>query len=179
MKKRSGRLSAVIIRSVTAFFFSCFLCACGKESVQSAISRELGMDVSACEVLSASDSHGGFHGDGTGFYVLDCSDTEVPEQIERAPCWLPFPLDDTVRILVYGIEDERGKTGPYLTDQEGKALIPKIENGYYLLIDRQMEQGMASRVDTRVDILQRGSFNFTLGIYDADTNLLYFCEKDT
>ena len=42
--------------SVIAFLI---LSACGAESLQSAVSGELGIDVSACEVISASDTHGG------------------------------------------------------------------------------------------------------------------------
>ena len=29
------------------------------------------------------------------------------------------------------------------------------------------------------DILSRGSFNFTVGVYDADARVLYCCELDT
>lgn len=29
------------------------------------------------------------------------------------------------------------------------------------------------------DILHRSSFNFDLGLYDTDTNTLYFCKLDT
>lgn len=31
-------------------------------------------------------------------------------------------------------------SGPYLTDNTGKPIIPEIENGYYLLIDKQENQ---------------------------------------
>ena len=48
-------------------------------------------------------------------------------------------------------------------------------NGYYRLIDRQIKMGEASGAD----ILHRNSFNFDLGLYDADTNTLYFCRMDT
>ena len=73
------------------------------------------------------------------------------------------------------IDNETERIGPYLTDQEGNPLVPEIENGYYRLIDRQVKEGWA----TGADILHRGSFNFTLGLYDADAELLYFCELDT
>ena len=63
--------------------------------------------------------------------------------------------------------DSKKSIGPYLGDIE----LPEIQNGYYRLIDRQEEKG--------TDILERASFNFTLGIYDMDTKTLYFCEVDT
>ena len=58
---------------------------------------------------------------------------------------------------------------------DGNPLIPEIRNGYYRLIDRQIKMGEASGAD----ILHRNSFNFDLGLYDADTNTLYFCWMDT
>ena len=146
--------------SVIAFLI---LSACGAESLQSVVSGELGIDASACGIISASDTHGGLHGDGITFIVLDCADGDVLNQIKEKS------------ELVYGIDNETERIGPYLTDQEGNPLVPEIENGYYVLIDRQVKEGWA----TGADILHRGSFNFTLGLYDADAELLYFCELDT
>lgn len=93
----------------------------------------------------------------------------------------PFPFDEAVQTLVYGAADENGQIGPYLTKDSERdellteLLVPEIRNGYYLLVDRQAEPGMA----TGADILHRGSFNFTLGLYDTDTDTLYFCKLDT
>lgn len=89
--------------------------------------------------------------------------------------WSEFPLDDTVQTLVYGVSDETSRTGPFLSDQEGNPLVPDIQNGYYLLMDRQGQKELAAGAD----ILHRSSFNFTLGLYDTDTNTLYFCQLDT
>ena len=160
---------------VLSVIVSLILYACGTESGQAVVSGELGIDVSACEVISASDTHGGFHGDGTTFIVLDCADGDVLNQIREKSGWRTFPPDDSVKALVYGIENETEHIGPYLTDQEGNPLVPEIENGYYMLIDRQITEGWA----TGADILHRDSFNFALGLYDADTELLYYCELDT
>ena len=53
--------------------------------------------------------------------------------------------------------------------------MPEIEEGYYRLIDRQAEEGKA----TGADILHRASLNFTVGLYDIEKGILYFCELDT
>ena len=71
--------------------------------------------------------------------------------------------------------DSEIQMGPYLTDGDGHPFIPEVENGYYLLIDEQAEEGKA----TGADILHRASFNFTLGIYDSDADILYYFELDT
>ena len=157
------------------------LAACGKQTVQEAASRALEIDVSAGEVLHSEDSHGGFHGDGTAYAVLQFEDGAVLEQIQESGDWKPFPLDETVQALVYGVthtsEDGRmvESIGPYLTDEDGKALVPEIGEGYYRLIDRQAEEGKA----TGADILHGHSLNFTLGLYDAEKDILYLCVMDT
>ena len=33
--------------------------------------------------------------------------------------------------------------GPFLTDDSGNPLVPEVQNGYYVLLDRQAEDGKA------------------------------------
>ena len=112
---------------------------------------------------------------------LQFSDGEVLEQIEESGDWEAFPLDRTAQALVYGVTEETGteetgitvfQTGPYLNDSDGNLLVPEIREGYYRLIDRHAQAGES-------DILDRHSFNFTLALYDTETDTLYFCELDT
>lgn len=56
-----------------------------------------------------------------------------------------------------------------------RSIDMETQHGYYILIDRQV----GNRKTSGEDILQRNSFNFTLGLYDTDTNTLYFCKLDT
>lgn len=156
-------------------FLSLTLDACGLQEPQKTIAKELGINVSGGNEISNFDSHGGSHGDGAACIALSFSDSKVLEQIESSAKWKKFPLDETVRALVYGVSDDTGSIGPFLTDGGGEALVPDIRNGYYLLIDRMADPDRS----TGADILHRGAFNFTLGIYDADTDTLYFCKLDT
>ena len=167
MKKRLAFV--LIVMSISG------LVACGSKNIQTIISKELGIDVSDGNKVTCSDRHRGFHGDGVAYITLSFSDEKTLERIKDAAEWKRFPLDETVKALVYGVSDRDSTMGPFLTDEEGNALIPEIQNGYYLLIDRQAEPGKAERAD----ILRRSSFNFTLGIYDTDTDMLYFCKLDT
>ena len=84
-------------------------------------------------------------------------------------------------ILVYGVTEQTGteetgitvyQTGPYVTDDDNDPLIPEIRAGFYRLIDRHAQAG-------ETDLLGRASLNFTLALYDTDTDTLYFCEMDT
>ena len=147
------------------------LVACGKETPQEIVSRELGVDVSGGTEISYEDTHGGFHGDGDTIITLQFDDNSVTDTIKGNSKWREFPIDETTQVLVYGLEKENFQYGPFLNDGMGNALIPEIQNGYYILIDRQTE--------TDTNILERPSFNFTVGLYDADTNIMYFGKLDT
>lgn len=136
------------------------LAGCAVQDVHSQISQELGIDVSGGTMVSSYDTHGGWLGDGTSFFAIQFENGAVLEEIKISLEWSEFPLDATVQALV-----------SMLNDNEGHPIVPEIQNGYYLLIDRQN--------DATEDILHRYSFNFTLGLYDTDTNTLYFCKLDT
>ncbi len=136
------------------------LAGCTVQDVRSKISRELGIDVSKGTITSSYDTHGGWLGDGTSCFAIQFEGGAVLEEIRSSLEWSEFPLDDTVRALV-----------SMMNGSEEHPIIPEIQNGYYRLIDRQN--------DATADILHRYSFNFTLGLYDTDTNILYFCTLDT
>ena len=173
MKKQTAFCAAAAL--------SLLLAACGSQTPQEEVSQALGLDVSGGQVVSASDDHGGFHGDGTTFVELQFADDAVLEQIEEGGDWEALPLDRTARALVYGGREEVGteetgitvyQTGPYVTDDDNDPLIPEIRAGFYRLIDRHAQAG-------ETDLLSRASLNFTLALYDTDTDTLYFCEMDT
>ena len=134
----------------------------------------LGIDISGGSEISRYDTHSG-NGDGTSCIAFKFTEDQVLGQIQENPAWNAFPLDQTVETLVYGISEEAASVGPFLTDAEGNALVPEIQDGYYLLIDRQPEEYQA----LGEGLLDRGSFNLTVGIYDVNTNILYFCQLDT
>ena len=147
------------------------LTACGSRSIQDIVSAELGIDVSCGEELSATDTHGGFHGDGVSSVALSFSNLDVLEEIKENAEWKPFPLDETVQALVYGVKDETSSIGPFINDGNGNPLVREIQNGSSILIDRPE--------DPETEILDRPSFNVTVGLYDTDTNTLYCCTLDT
>lgn len=150
------------------------LVACGSNTVQDTASKELGISVSGGKEVSNFNEYSG--GEGRSCIAISFDDDTVLEEIKGNFEWKAFPLDDTMQALIYGLEDETGGTsGPFLSDNQQNALVPDIQNGYYILIDRHTEKDKA----TGADILNRGSFNFTVGLYDIDTNTLYSCKLDT
>lgn len=179
MKKKDKQIVIKTIRLrvvsvLLLLLISVVFTGCSARNTLDSISEVLGVDVSSGSEASDYDTHSG-NGDGTSCIVLNFNDETVLKEIKSNEEWKAFPLDETVQTLVYGIEDETSKVGPYLTDEDGNTLVPEIQNGYYLLIDRQSENNQ----ETEEDILHRNSFNFSLGLYDTDTNTLYFCQLDT
>lgn len=80
-----------------------------------------------------------------------------------------------MRKLVYGISDDATQIGPFGANDEEDSLALEIHNGCCFLFDKQGDSGLA----TGPDIFNRNSFNFLLGIYDTNKNILYFCKLDT
>lgn len=165
MKKRKKNMMspAGILLVLTLFLNGCS----SSGNAESIVSESLSIDVSGAEEITDADSHEGLHNDGTTYIILKFKDNRLSEQIKGNSQWHSLPMDRKTETLAYGISDREKSIGPYLGDIE----LPEIQNGYYRLIDRHEEN------DT--DILERTSFNFTLGIYDTDTKTLYFCEIDT
>lgn len=146
-----------------------------KEAPLGQMEAELGIDLSGGKLLSEEDSHGGFHGDGTGFFVVQFEEDNLKEQLKDAPGWKEIPFDQTAQILLYGYDTGEVSQGPYVTDGEGEPLVPPIEEGFYWLKDRQAEEGKAAGAD----LLYRSSLNFTIAVYDSQAKRLYYCRVDT
>ena len=165
MKKRL--LSAAL---ALALAVAC-LTGCGAASEEKTVAKALGLEkLPAVTHISSCDSHGGFHGDGVSCIALTFEDDQLEQQLAADPAWNSLPADETVQDLL-AQEGAGVITGPCLTDGDGQPLVPPVEKGCYRLIDRHSDQ--------QGDILSRGSFNFTVGVYDAEARVLYCCELDT
>ena len=123
-------------------------------------------------VVEELDTHGGFHGDGSYYLILDCSNNKE-QALDKVKDWNKLPLSENLNIIMYGGEKD-GVTYGY--ELAKKAHIPKIDNGYYTFEDRHSES-KDSRDDS--ELLDRHSSNFSVAIYDCDTDRLYYFEFDT
>ena len=128
---------------------------------------ELGVTLEGAELVSLDDSHGGFHGDGILFAVLDCS--AAPPAHEKAAHWKELPLTENLAKLA---------SADYISAKDSGPLFPRIENGLYFFKDRYSDLWEWERYSD-ANVLNRYSENFTLAIYDADTQTLYYCRIDT
>lgn len=155
-------ISALLILILVLSLCSCihFVKVKEKPSDLEIISKGIGIDVTNGKLVSKKNTHDGFLGDGTTSAKIDFFDNEAEKQIQQNAAWKPFPTDETIKELL-----------TFDSEFEFAPFVEKIENGYYILIDRQKDQSE--------DILSRGSYNFTAAFYDADQKVMYFWKFDT
>lgn len=153
------------------------------ESIKKFISKHIGIDVSAGVQKEYNDDHGGFLGDGTTYSEYSFESNDLLEQIKKNDKWKSFPLTSNLHTVVYGGEyfdielNTMVNMAPHISNEEGEAILPEIKNGYYYFYDRHSENSNDRYDDS--ELLSRYSVNYTLGIYDCDTNTLYFFAMDT
>lgn len=143
-----------------------------KKSDEQYVSKQLDLTLPAVENIESSDTHGGFHGDG--YYVVKMefdkqSGEDLLKCIENMEKWKALPLEEPLELLMYGGSKGGSSYAYKFATQAG---IPKIEEGYYLFLDRQQENQGTS-------LLYRASFNFSLAMYDSRGHVLYYYEIDT
>ena len=143
-----------------------------KESkLRAEISEVTEVDVTFADEISHYSRYG-FHGDGITCIAYHFSDNGPGNTIKNSTLWNPFPLTDTLQMLVYGVVDDNLSVTPIIVDKDHKPLIPEIKEGYYFFIDRNANQ----QAD---NFWEHSSTNFVLALYDAEANNLYYCEFDT
>lgn len=131
------------------------------KQTQTEISKDTGIRLYQAAIVSKDDTHGGFHGDGTTFIVVDCSKIDVIKEMQNAAGWKELPLSDSSRNLIYTFCD---------------LPFPEITNGYYYFCDRHRE---AAGIYDDTKVTERSSLNFTIAVYDSDTGMLYYSRVDT
>ena len=123
-------------------------------------------------VIEEIDTHGGFLGDGSYSLILDCSENRE-EALKNIKDWNKLPMSENIDLVMYGGE-KGGMVYGYNLAEEAK--MPKIENGYYYFQDRHTE---STDKNDDVDLLDRYSFNFSVAVYDCDTDIMYYFDYDT
>lgn len=155
-------------------------CGAGNKSLLKSISKTLSIDCSGAEVISQYDSHGGFHGDGTSFYALRFRDGSAAKEIAGSAEWREFPLSDSAVSIIWGSQTEEGNDPPLLIRDNdwNHPLFPRVEHGYWFFLDRH-SFATDPKDDSQVLDESRPSYNFTVAVYDTDSNILYYSELDT
>lgn len=119
------------------------------------IAGELGIAIRGGVVLEASDTHGGFHGDGLTVVKLRGSITSMEGEF-----WHELPLTE-----------QAGKIPSYLALTD-----PLPEQGRWFFQDRHLQS--ADRTSP-AQTFTRASCNFTFAVWDAETGILSYYKIDT
>ncbi len=115
---------------------------------------------------------GDFEGGGSYYLILDCSENRE-QALENVSSWNKLPLSENLNLIMYGGEKD-GVSYDYNIAE--KANIPNVENGYYFFVDRHSKSTDSSDDS---ELFNRYSFNFSLAVYDSDTDMMYYFEFDT
>ena len=159
--KRKLLIMIIILLSII-----CSGCTSKKKDV---ISERLELDLSECKITKHKDTHGGFLGDGDYFAKIECTN-KIDETIRSN--WKELPISDEINTILELVQcNSTSCKSAY--DKYG---IPKISNGYYFFLDRH-SMSTGNKDDSELNT--RSSYNFSLGIYDLDTNIIYYYELDT
>ena len=130
------------------------------------IAKKLEITIPVFSRMEEKDSHGGFLGDGEALvkiYLSKDNSKEIIEQMEKNSHWRKLPLSEDL------------KNFP-VVDKEYK--IPDVQNGYWFVYDRYykaIDQYDAEKIFDK----DRSAFNFSLAVFDTDSNILYYFEEDT
>lgn len=168
IRRYSFFLASVIMLGLTG-------CGISYSSVQMELSQTLGVDLSQGKLVETQDSHGGFHGDGERWVTLSFANNDLSQVLEEEEAWQKVPLPESLEILLYGKTKTEGtasiQEGPYAMWE-----IPRVSKGYYFFRDRH---GEATATENLEQVLKRGSFNYTVALYDTENKTLYYYELDT
>lgn len=164
-----------IITSLVALSLILQISSCGLSALSnrtSELNRRFDIIKSDYSEVESGDSHGGFNGDGASYLVLDCSENKE-KALDIVSEWTPMPLSENLNLMMYG-GVKNGRT--YGFNKSAEAHMPKIKNGYYKFYDRH--SGAKDRESDK-ELFDRGSYNFSIAVYDTDTDRLYYFRLDT
>ena len=166
--KMIGIISVIIISVLILLSMWIFFYKGNEDNPVGRIENGLNIKIINKDVKQDIDTHKFPNGDGERFIEIDCNRNteELKENLEEYYPKLPLPKE--LENLVYN----------ELNGMELGSKIPKVDNGYYYFIDRHADN-LEGENDNFEKIVKRNSYNFTLVIYNLDTNMIYHYQLDT
>lgn len=130
------------------------------------ISSELEVNIPITAKMEYKDNHGGLLYEGETIAIINFTERQANnfyEKIKVNEHWMKYPIDELIESHL-SLHEMDGIT------------IPKIENGYWFIKDRHK---LAINEYFYDRIYDRSSRNFSVGIYDIDSKVLYYFRQDT
>lgn len=116
--------------------------------------------------MEEKDIRVGFNGDGEALVKVYFSEKQAQKftsNISNNSHWNELPIPETLQHYVYDSINEDIK-------------IPFINNGYWLFLDRHSK---ATDKYNYYEMFDRASLNYSIAIFDIDSNILYIYSLDT
>ncbi len=147
----------ILVALIPALLLSgCFLF---KKDAQRILQEEMDLDISAAEVNMLINTRKN-NNNGLTYIQATFPDSSFIGQLQNKEGFHPLPFSQEITDFLYSTD--------VLVGQDGKLLLPHLENGYYYFT-MQLENG-----NSEPFTLDQGADLITL-LYDADTNKLYYC----
>lgn len=167
-KKNSVWLIPVICGVFIIVFILCMLTS---KVLEKDIKKYIDFDVTSCKLINVTDTHGGFLGDGEYFAKYDCS--KATDETEKAKYNWNFLFEDSTI-------DEQLKSVS-CNDDGCKSVYERYDidtdhNLYYYFYNRHSD---AKDYDDQEQLEDAISYNYSIAIFDADRDILYYYELDT
>ena len=126
---------------------------------------DLEIDLSGCRIEEEKDTHAAM-GDGEYLLVIDCGENGA-DMREQTREWREFPLSGELQAVMV----EEGAA-----ERNG---IPEIGTGAWYFYDRHPAAAGDRHSENGLLSFSRCSRNFSLVLYDAENERLYYYESDT
>lgn len=170
------RKAASGILCLLSFVLLCLMSGCGGKNMNAYIGKQIGLSLPNCAKIKYTDTHGG-NGDGDLYAVVSFPDSKTAAQFSGSLAKADWPTkftDDMVPWFYGGAivtKGEASSTDGYFRDMNLD--VPKVKNGYFFYRDRYREQyGEPCSFAPY-------TWNFTMAVFDSDTDTLYFIEGDS
>ena len=141
--------------------FAFLFVGCGSDL--NSIEKTMNIKLDGCSIISSTDTHSGFLGDGDYFAKIECSNYDMVNN------WKDFPLSSNI-LKVMDMEQCDDKMCLSVFQRYN---IPVV-GVKYRFVDRHSK---ASDKFDDSDLVNRSSYNFSIGIFDGKN--IYIYELDT
>lgn len=122
--------------------------------------RDLGLDLSAGEIVWYWDDHG-WMGDGVTYVVVQFDDDSLEAQLSD---WKPLPAPEDIQRVIWRVEKRF-------------SFAQGVEQGYYWFWDDQNEDDPTDASQMFEE--ERYSSNYAIAVYDSESRTLYYYKLDT
>lgn len=134
------------------------------------------LNINEGKYLERIETHCGHQYDGDYYAKIEFPEnSNILKLIENNPNWKKSVLPKSLRFLLYDTEPE--DTLNFINDK--RMFFPETKNCYYYFINRSDEFEEPENRNPDSLLNWEYSYNFTVALFDLDSNIMYIYELDT